>query len=76
MVALLGLLAGGALVAIGALLVRHAYAVTKLEEQIDAIGSRRRGPVEPADWNVALTKGFGAVLAAIGAIVFLLALGG
>ena len=73
MVALLGVMAGLAVVGIGALIVRHAYAVTKIEEQIDAIGSKRTGEIEPADWHVLLTKVFGAMVAGGGVVIVYLA---
>ena len=74
MVATGGLLLGFVLVVGGAVVVRHAYRLTKAEEQFDAIGSKRSGDVEPAGWNVFFTKVFGACVAAGGAVVLLLSL--
>jgi hypothetical protein len=51
----------------GAGIYRYAYGITRFQEQLDAIGSTTRSAeVEPADWNVALTKGIGVLFAAIG----------
>lgn len=76
MVAVVGVLLGLALVAVGAGMVKYAYRLTKVEEQIDAIGSERPGDVEPADWHVTLTKLLGAVVAAGGVVVLALAVQG
>ena len=49
------------------------YTVAKLGEQWDSIGSKRSWySVEPADWNVTLTRVIGAVLAVFGAFVILI----
>ncbi|WP_195156641.1 hypothetical protein [Haloarcula sp. CBA1127] len=63
----------GPLMAIGgALMYRYAYGVTKFNEQLDAIGSTTRSSaVEPADWNVMLTKLVGAAGSIFGLIWFL-----
>ncbi|MDS0259644.1 hypothetical protein NDI56_09595 [Haloarcula sp. S1CR25-12] len=55
-------LAFGPLLAIGgALSYRYAYQITRISEQLDAIGSTTRASeVEPAEWNVAVTKVLGA----------------
>ena len=46
---------------------RFAYGFTKFSEQLDAIGSKTRaGEVEPAEWNVMLTKVASAIIAVIG----------
>ncbi|WP_232686412.1 hypothetical protein [Halobacterium zhouii] len=74
MVAVAGVVLGLVLVAVGAGVVRYAYSLTKVEEQIDAIGSKRSGDVEPAGWHVTLTKLFGGVVAAGGLVVLALAL--
>ncbi|WP_188852513.1 hypothetical protein [Haloarcula argentinensis] len=69
----------GPLIAIGgALMYRYAYGITKFNEQLDAIGSTTRsGEVEPADWNVMLTRVVGAAGSIFGLIWFLTAvLGG
>ncbi|KAA9400089.1 hypothetical protein Har1130_00685 [Haloarcula sp. CBA1130] len=51
---------------------RYAYGVTKFSEQLDAIGSTTRSSaVEPADWNVMLTKLAGAAGGVFGLIWFL-----
>ena len=67
---------GLSLVAIGILMYRHPYYLSRLGEQLDAIGSRTRvSEVEPAGWNVFLTKVigggivlFGLLLTAIGLV--------
>jgi hypothetical protein len=75
MVAVVGILVGAAIVALGALHVKYAYAITRFEERLDAIGSKRDiGTVEPADWKVALTKVIGATVAGAGVVVVVLAL--
>lgn len=63
----------GPLIAIGgALMYRYAYGVTKFNEQLDAIGSTTRSSdVEPADWNVMLTKVVGVAGSIFGLIWFL-----
>lgn len=51
----------------GALNTRYAYEFAKFGEQMDAIGSKTRSSeVEPADWNVALSKIGGIVMVLIG----------
>ena len=42
------------------------YKVARLGELVDAIGRKPSGPVEPADWNVALTRILGAILSLVG----------
>ncbi|WP_435345922.1 hypothetical protein [Haloarchaeobius sp. HRN-SO-5] len=77
MVAIQGVLLGLVLLGLGLLGVRHAYVITRFEENLDAIGSSRQvGSVEPADWNVLLTKVIGGCVAAGGVITVLLALSG
>lgn len=62
------------LVAFGALGVKFAYAFTLFGEQLDAIGSKRRASeVEPAEWNVAVTRLVAAVVALVG--LYLIATG-
>ncbi|PSP22385.1 hypothetical protein BRC61_04855 [Halobacteriales archaeon QH_10_65_19] len=46
--------------------------LAQLEEQIDAIGSRRSwSEVEPAGWKVALTRIVGVAVSVFGLFVFL-----
>ncbi|WP_224333219.1 hypothetical protein [Haloprofundus halobius] len=53
---------------VGLAVYRYAYELTRFDEQMDAIGSKTRASdVEPAEWNVLLTKLFGAAIAAFGA---------
>ena len=67
-----GLLFGPLIAIGGALMYRYAYGVTKFNEQLDAVGSTTRsGEVEPADWNVTLTKLTGAAGSIFGLIWFL-----
>jgi hypothetical protein len=54
--------AGLLLVAFGLLGAVWPYKVTRFGEQMDAIGSKRSlSDVEPADWNVMLTRIVGGV---------------
>ncbi len=67
-----GLVLGPVVALAGAGIYRFAYGLAKFDEQTDAIGSKTRwSEVEPADWNVALTKGFGALVALAGVGWFL-----
>ncbi|MFU1780933.1 hypothetical protein ACM16X_06100 [Haloarcula japonica] len=67
-----GLLLGPLMTIGGALMYRYAYGITKFNEQLDAIGSTTRSSeVEPADWNVMLTKLVGAAGSIFGLIWFL-----
>jgi len=62
-----GLLYGPLLAIFGVISYRYAYALSKFGEQLDAIGSTTRSSqVEPADWNVLLTKLTGAGAAVFG----------
>lgn len=46
------------------------YQLTRFNEQMDAIGSKRRASdVEPAEWNVMLTRIFSVVMIFIGIVV-------
>ncbi|WP_323171314.1 hypothetical protein [Natrialba sp. PRR66] len=75
MVAIGGIVVGTVLVGLGLLGVRHAYGITRFHEQLDAIGSTRSaGTVEPAEWNVTLTKLLSGCLSAMGGVVVLLAI--
>ena len=54
----------------GVLSTWKPYRVAKLEEQIDAIGSKRRSTkVEPTDWKVTLTRRLGPVLTFFGLVL-------
>ena len=73
MAATMGLALGTALVVLGVLGVRHARAVARFEERLDAFGSKTDlSTVEPAEWNVQVTKVFALALAGVGAFVVLL----
>ncbi|QZY00811.1 hypothetical protein [Halobaculum rubrum] len=52
---------------LGTLAAAKPYAVTKATEVVDAIGRKPSGSVEPADWNVLLTRVVGAAFAVLGA---------
>ena len=47
------------------------YEFARWGEILNAIGRKPAGPVEPADWNVALTRvvGIGLSILAVGALV-------
>ena len=63
---------GTLLVGVGLLGAVWPHRVARLEEQLDAIGSKRSASeVEPAEWKVTLTRGAGVVLALFGVAVFL-----
>lgn len=63
MVSLLGV----ALLLIGLGMIIYAQRITRVGEQIDAIGSTRSSfEVEPTDWNVAVTRILGAGVALLG----------
>ena len=54
----------------GVLMTWKPYRLAKFEEQIDAIGSKRRSTkVEPTDWNVTLTRRLGPVLSFLGLVL-------
>ncbi|WP_436906717.1 hypothetical protein [Halosimplex marinum] len=60
-------LVGLVVVAVGAVMVRYAYGISRFSEQLDAIGSTTPAhEVEPAAWNVALTKIGGGLVIAFG----------
>lgn len=68
-------LGGIVLLALGAIEVRYARQLTRFGEQLDAIGSTTRASeVEPAEWNVWLTKIFGMVIAGVGLVLIGLAI--
>ncbi len=62
---------GGILILVGLAGAVRPYEVARLGEMLDAIGRRSSGPVEPAGWNVTLTRviGIGAVLAGVWFVV-------
>lgn len=48
------------------------YRTARFEEQLDAIGSKRRwSEIEPADWKVMLTRYVGIVMVGAGILWFL-----
>ncbi|MFB6206868.1 MAG: hypothetical protein ABEJ05_10130 [Haloglomus sp.] len=62
-----GLVLGPVIALIGAGIYRFAYGIAKFDEQTDAIGSTTpSSEVEPAGWNVFLTKALGALVALAG----------
>lgn len=67
-----GLVFGLILALLGAGMFRFAYGLTRFSEQLDSFGSTTPGSdVEPAGWNVALTKLFG-ILVSIGGVIWFL----
>lgn len=71
-----GLLLGPIIALVGGGMYRFAYGLSRAQEQLDAIGSTTpSSEVEPADWNVMLTKLVGVLVALAGAGWFLVALG-
>jgi hypothetical protein len=70
-----GLIMGPLLVVFGVLSYRFAYSISRFGEQLDAIGSKTRwAEVEPAEWNVWLTKVMAAGVAVAGIAWFSTAL--
>jgi hypothetical protein len=68
------MIVGLAIVAAGILSIRYAYEITRFEERIDAIGSKRdRSEIEPAEWNVAMTVRMAQGAIIVGTAIFLLA---
>jgi len=68
-----GLFIGLPFIGGGALIFKYAYKITRFSEQWDAIGSKTRwGEVEPARWNVMLTKGTGLLVAGLGVYFILM----
>lgn len=60
---------GMILLPIGLLQWRYAEPLARIEEQFDAIGSKRSwSSVEPAEWKVLLTKYTGVTIAAASAL--------
>jgi hypothetical protein len=67
-----GLVLGPLLALVGAGIFKFAYGLTRFNEQLDAIGSTTRSSeVEPAGWNVALTRFVGAAIA-VGGLLWML----
>ncbi|WP_435063325.1 hypothetical protein [Halobaculum sp. EA56] len=52
---------------LGLLAVLRPYQVARIGEIADAVGRKPAGRVEPAGWNVALTRIVGAAFALLGA---------
>lgn len=70
-----GLVLGPFVVLLGAGIFKFAYGLTRFNEQLDAIGSTTKSSeVEPAGWNVALTRFVGAVIAGGGLLWILTSL--
>lgn len=64
---------GALLIVLGVLGALWPYRLTKLNEQLDSIGSKRSwNSVEPADWNVALTRFLGVAFVIFGILVILI----
>ena len=56
----------------GAAITYWGYEVTRISEQLDSIGSKTRmSEVEPAEWNVMLTRLIGVGIVFFGIIVLL-----
>lgn len=74
------LLQGGMETAIGIILLLFGlpaaiwpYKVSRFEEAIDAIGSKRDSfEVEPADWKVTLNRYGGVIMTILGVVVLLM----
>lgn len=67
-----GVAIGAFLLVWGLLMATWPYRLARLNERLDAIGSRRTwAAVEPADWNVSLARNGGRVLVVFGALVVL-----
>ncbi|WP_229113420.1 hypothetical protein [Halapricum desulfuricans] len=59
----------------GLLMVWKPYRISRFEEQLDAIGSKRRlSKVEPAEWKVKITRRGGLFVVLIGLWVVALGL--
>lgn len=66
---------GVVFVVTGVIAYRYAYTLAWFSEQLDAIGSKTPADeVEPADWNVALTRYSGAAGVLVG-LFFILVYG-
>lgn len=61
------------LIAVGLPLARWPYQIAMISEVLDAIGRKPAGPVEPADWNVTLTRVGGIGMVAVGVAMFVIA---
>lgn len=59
---------------VGAVMAKYPRSVAAFNETVDAIGSRRNGPVEPADWQVTFVRYGGIALTLFGSTVLLLLL--
>lgn len=67
-----GLVLGPVVLLGGVAIYRYAREISRFQEQIDAIGSKTpKHEIEPADWNVALTKVLGGFVA-VGGLWWLL----
>lgn len=71
------LLIPGILVSLlGGVMMARPRQVARFQEQMDAIGSKRRlADVEPADWNVSLNRLGGAIILLVGIVAILGGLG-
>lgn len=70
MVAPKGVLMGAIPVVVGVIIYSKAYAIAKRSEQLDALGSQTPiTEVEPAAWNVMLTKGIAVMLVLLGGLL-------
>ncbi|WEL18811.1 putative membrane protein [Halorhabdus sp. SVX81] len=54
---------------VGLVLIRWGYTIARWREIIDAIGRKRAGRVEPADWHVGLVKSVGVVLVVYSSVI-------
>lgn len=60
--------------AVGLVMAKRAYTISRWGEILDAIGRKSAGRVEPADWNVWLTRAAGVLIAAISAVFLVVSL--
>ncbi|WP_049921059.1 hypothetical protein [Halopiger djelfimassiliensis] len=68
---MINLILGGLLLVIGIANIVRPYKIARLEERVDAIGSRRSWyDVEPAKWKVTLTRLSGIAITLFGLLVF------
>lgn len=56
---------------LGLPMARWPHEMARLNEIIDAIGRKPAGPVEPADWQVSLTRFLGIGLSVAGTLLLL-----
>jgi hypothetical protein len=69
-----GLVFGLFFLTVGVAMARWPYTISRWNEIIDAIGRKSAGRVEPADWQVTLTRLLGIALSIVGGFMLLLTL--